>query len=345
MKNNKVLYLFLILLSLFFSTSFVQAEGVEKEKAFSISPLNPETNEPQSSYYDLTVSPNEKKELKIRIFNSASEDMHVNVTANDGTTNDNGITSYLGNQKRDSSLKVAFSEITKVENNLISVPKNGSIDVGVTINVPEKAFEGVILGGIRVTSAENTQEKKEEETQVKNNIAYTVGVLLKENDLTIDPKMTLIGVKTEQRNYRNYISANLQNASPRVIKKLEATAEVTKKDESTILYRASNSDMRMAPNSNFNFGISLEDQPFKSGNYTMKVSGMADGKKFTFEKDFKIDSEEAKSWNENAVYVKDQPIDYTWVYMSVGLLVVICILVSSYFILRKKGEQKSNEKN
>lgn len=322
----------------------VNAESTESQNVYSISPLDPETDQPQSNYFDLKVTPNEQKQVKVRIFNSSAEDIKVNVAANDGTTNDNGITSYLGEEKRDTSLKVAFSDIATLENNQLTVPKNGSVDAIINLKIPEKEFDGTILGGIRVSRVgEGTAATSKTKAAVKNNIAYTVAVVLKENDKEVDPQMNLLRVSTEQRNYRNYFTATIQNAAPRIIKKLEVTQKIYKKGDSKVLYEASNSDMRMAPNSNFNFGVSLEDQPFKAGTYTIKVTGKADGKDFSFEKDLTITNKSAAEWNENAVFVKDQPQNNAWLYLGILLLSVLLILAVSYMVyLRRKGKANEN---
>ena len=72
-------------------------------------------------------------------------------------------------------------------------------------------------------------------------------------------------------------------------------SEITQKGHSKILYEAHNSDMRMAPHSNFYYGINLGNHRLKSGNYTMKITGVADGNKFSFDKDFSISQKEAKN--------------------------------------------------
>lgn len=334
---KKIFFISIMMLSCFIiSGGITYADGA----TFSMQPLAPDSKEPQNGYYDLTVTPNEKKELTIRIFNAKSEDIKVKVESNNASTNDNGITSYLkqSEKEEDKTLKIPFSEITMIDKtNPITIPANSSIDVNITIQVPEESFQGIILGGIRVTAVE---EKKNDEKKaaITSKIAYTVGVVLKEETDEILPDMRLLGVETEQRNARNYISANLQNAAPTMVEKLEVNAQVYKKDGQNILYEASNNTMRMAPNSNFNFGISLENQPFKSGNYTMKVSGKADGKNFSFEEDFEISSQKAKEWNKNAVHV-EKNFHFKFSYIVLLFLVVIVITVLIYFLVKQRNKK------
>lgn len=66
---------------------------------FSVTPLNEKTLKPQSSYFDLKLSPGSNKKMTVRIDNPNDEAIKVLVEANNGSTNDNGITSYLTTKK------------------------------------------------------------------------------------------------------------------------------------------------------------------------------------------------------------------------------------------------------
>lgn len=322
----------------------VQADSGTSSNSFSISPLNPSTGQPQSTYYDLTVKPSEETEIKVRIFNSSNQDIKVNVNANDAATNSNGVISYNGEEKKDASLKVPFSTIARLEQKQFTIPKNGSLDVPIHIKVPDQKFSGVILGGIRVTGI-SSQSKDANTPAVKANVAYSVAVVLREDSQTIAPSMHLLGVIKEVRNYRNYISANLQNSAPRLIKKLEANARVYKQGTTKLLYQAQKSGMEMAPNSNFNFGISLENHSLKPGKYTMKISGKADGIPYSFEKDFTITGREAKTNNENAVYASDDQENTPLILIAVGagILLVLILLVCLILLRRKKFNKGEKE--
>ncbi|EOH93527.1 hypothetical protein UAW_02477 [Enterococcus haemoperoxidus ATCC BAA-382] len=340
---KKWIGLLLLLVFIGIPQSSVYANDEGTQSAFSISPLNSETNQPQSSFYNLMVHRNEEKVLKIRIFNTSLRDIEVLIEANNGTTNDNGITSYLNDTARDPSLQVAFSELAKVKNKIIKVPKGSSVDAEVIISIPEKTFKGVVLGGIRVTSIEEKNNSKSNKNAVRNNIAYTVGVILKEEDKEYEPQINLLDIKTEQRNSHNYISAHIQNAAPRIVKKMETTATVYKKGESNVLYKASKSEMRMAPNSNFYFGINLENQPFISGDYIMKIVGSADGKDFSFEKGLTIKNSTAKELNENSVFVDKQPQSNAWMFIGIGVLLTLATTIIVYLGYSKKVRRKKDD--
>ena len=306
--------------------------------AFSVSPLDPETNQPQSSYYELQNQAGKKQKLSLRIFNTSDQAIQIKLEANNATTNNNGITSYLKVDKKDPSLKVGFSDLVSYNDDVITISKQDTKDVSVTVNYPDKNFDGVILGGLRVYQV--TQEKDKVAKGVTNQVAYTVGVVIN-GSKTVKPEMNLVSAQPEQRNYRNYISATLQNAAPTIVKKLEVKATVLTKENRKKMYEHQSSEMRMAPNSNFNYGISLENQALKNGTYIMTVEGKADGVPFNFEKEFTIDKKVAKKLNENAIFVENDSNIPVWMIVGAVLLVVLLLLILVYvWKLQKRMKTK-----
>ena len=311
-------------------------ENNEKNVGFSVSPLSIDTGEPQSTYYDLKVTPNEQKNIIIRVFNSGAEEIEVKTEVNNASTNNNGITSYHKAKNRDSTLKVGLADFTTTEASHIKVPAKGYTDAKFTINVPVQPFRGEVLGGVRFTSEDVKSGKSDKGASVTNNMAYTVGVLLHETESNITPNIKLNKVITEQRNSRNFISANIQNTVPRIIKNLGVKAEITKKGHSKVLYEAQNTDLRMAPNSNFYYGINLGAHRLKSGNYTMKVTGMADGSEFKFEKDFSISQKEASKLNNSSVFVDDEENNTILLYILLVLILGLLSTALTYIVIKKR---------
>lgn len=312
-------------------------------KRFSVSPLSIETGDPQNSYYDLKVLPDEQKQLKIRIFNNDDKSIDIKVTLTDAATNNNGITSYLGDKKRNPNLKIGFSDLAQTAQSIISIKPQKSVDVPIMIKLPKVPFEGVILGGIRVTSVGKKEQSSDmqQAAAITNNIAYTIGVVLHEQETFIKPKISLKTIQSEQRNGRNYIGAQLENSAPRIIKKLVVQAKIRKKGKTNILYESRNNNMRMAPQTDFYYGISLENQPLLPGKYIIDLKGNADGIPFNFIKEFTIYKKEADEGNKNAVYVKQNSIP-RWIYWIMGGLLVLIIFLISYLynlIQKGKGEQ------
>lgn len=93
----------------------------------------------------------------------------------------------------------------------------------------------------------------------------------------------------------------------------------------------------MAPNTNFNFGVGLDNKPFKPGTYLFKGVAKAGDKKWVLNKEFTIKGDEAKDFNKKAV---ELDVDYTWIYILCGAIVIV-ILVGIILFLMYRLKRKS----
>ncbi|EUJ63234.1 hypothetical protein MCOL2_03036 [Listeria fleischmannii FSL S10-1203] len=166
-----------------------------------------------------------------------------------------------------------------------------------------------------------------------------IGVLLTENDKEVKPDMQLGEIKPSQINYRNVLKANLQNSQPIILKNLNIQARVTKKGSNKTLHETNKTDMRMAPNSNFNYGINWENQEFKAGKYTLHMTAKSNENEWKWTKDFEIKGDEAKALNNKAVELEK---DYT-IWYIIGAILLGLILLILVFLLGKRSSRKKDD--
>lgn len=103
----------------------------------------------------------------------------------------------------------------------------------------------------------------------------------------------------------------------------------------------------MAPNSNFNYGVSWENQEFKAGKYRAKVTAHSEdyNKDWSWDEEFTITKKEAEVLNKEAVELEVTPTPW-WVYVLIGLGIAFLLLLILYLIKRyidKKKEAKRRE--
>ncbi|MEG0733141.1 MAG: DUF3324 domain-containing protein [Vagococcus sp.] len=70
---------------------------------------------------------------------------------------------------------------------------------------------------------------------------------------------------------RTIISGTIQNSVASIISNLEVDARIYRKNQEQPLFHRVETRMRMAPNSNFDFGVGTNDQPLKAGQYVMNI--------------------------------------------------------------------------
>uniref|UniRef100_UPI002549CC9F WxL protein host-binding domain-containing protein n=1 Tax=Lactococcus garvieae TaxID=1363 RepID=UPI002549CC9F len=100
-------------------------------------------------------------------------------------------------------------------------------------------------------------------------------------------------------------------------------------------------NLRMAPNSNFDYAIGMHNQAFKPGEYTFKGVAHSGKREWKFEKDFEIKGEESHKYNKEAVSLEK---DHTAVYLMLGGLLVLLLLVIIFVLLRKLKQTPPDDK-
>ena len=347
--KKKMLFILLLSFFSFFCLStvtFAEKEGTTAG-TFSVTPVYPENQVGgENGLFNLLVKPGEKEELAIKVKNYTDKELKVKISLNHATTSDSGALDYSkNNNKLNKSLPFNITEIGKVEKEeLIIQPLKEEI-VKVNLTIPDKSFEGQVLGGIFV--AEDTPLSKEEkEKTVVNRFSYSVPINLYEEKKSIDPKMSLKSVGAVSNNSRPYITAKFSNDTPTIIDNLIVKGEIVDKKSNEKVYTKNEQDLQMAPNSLFNFNFDLQNSEVVAGTYIAKFNVTANGKSFDFEQEFKIENSEANSINEqNAFLEPSKKINLWQIFIIIVLLILIVFLIYKYIKVNKKKNSNRNKKN
>lgn len=321
-------------LLLFLFCSFETATASENTVDYSISANLPENQrEGNSTYFDLLVTPGQEQELSVTIFNSSEEEQTFILEANTAITNNNGIIDYTQvDKKPDSSLTHNFSELVTHDKTITVGPKANKAAV-FKLKVPEKPFDGMLLGGFHVR-----QEAPENvDGQINNTYSYALGVVLRENEQRITPDLKLNKVTPDLINYRPQVSVNLQNIQPINIKELSVKADIRKKGQEQIVKSAEKQSISMAPNSNFDYAISWEDQALEAGEYELMLSAAdQEGNAWEFKESFTITKKAAEEVNKSALGLSssEEKSNLLWIVL---LGVAAVILLGLYLMRRQRA--------
>ncbi|EUJ37676.1 putative cell wall protein with a C-terminal hydrophobic motif [Listeria weihenstephanensis FSL R9-0317] len=337
---KKLMALFLIL-PLLASTLLFPVHTDATAMNFSVNAIIPDNQIDKSkSYFDLRIAPGEEQTVHVTMTNETDKELTVLTSVNTATTNDNGIVDYSQEKpKLDNTLKHPIAEFTESAGEVV-IPANSSKDYPIKITMPNEKIDGTILGGIYFK--EKNQAKKEtqsKEIQIENQYAYVIGMMLSQNDTEIKADLALNDITPTQINYRNVVTANLQNTEATILKDLDVQAEIFKKDGTKVLHEATKNNMRMAPNSNFNFPISWGTDEFKAGKYRMDMIATSGKQVWQWSEYFTIHDDTAKKLNDKALDIEP---DYTWLYIVAGSLLALLILLL-VFLWGRKSKKKEEE--
>lgn len=340
MKKLIVSSFILLLLVSFISVNEKTTQAAEMN--FSVTALLPDNQINKSNtYFDLLMKPGQEQIVQVEMKNNTEEDVTVEVNPNTAITNDNGIADYSQqNTKVDSTLKIPFSSIATAEKEL-TIPKKSKKTIDINLHMPKNEFDGIILGGIHFVEKENEQDKKNQDgVQIKNKFAYVIGVSLRENDTVVEPQMKLNNIKAGQINFRNVVKLNLQNSSSTIIKDLNVDAKIYKKNSKEVLYESDKQNLRMAPNSNFDYSVDWQNKELKPGKYTALVKAESGDNEWEWKKDFEIDGATASSLNKKAVELEK---DYS-IYYIIGILLLFLVLIGIIIYLVVRNKKKEEER-
>ncbi|WP_206911331.1 hypothetical protein IGL98_001952 [Enterococcus sp. DIV0840] len=341
--NKRIVTLLVLIIMIGFIPVNVSAQ--DGTMNFSVTAVIPENQiDKTKTYFDLKMKPGQVQELDVLMNNPLEKEVTVENHANTAITNDNGIVDYSNSDpKLDATLRAPFSVISEVEKET-TIPAKSSKTLKIKVTMPDEELDGVILGGLHFTEKEDKgkADKENAGVQIKNRFAFAIGVLIRQNDTVIKPDLKLGKIQPSQVNYRNVLKTNIQNTKPVIIQDMEVDVRVTKKGSKEPLFEQKKTGVRMAPNSNFNFGTSWENQEFKAGKYTMHMNVSSESEEWKWSKDFEISQKDAKELNDKAVELK---VDYTKWYIIGGaagvvVLMLITFGLSQYVSKRRRRKRK-----
>jgi uncharacterized protein YdhG (YjbR/CyaY superfamily) len=321
-SHNNWWYFSLVSFLLLLFPSIVQAE---ETLSFYVTPEFPESQiEESTSYFDLNLDAGETETLALKLQNASSEPIQVQVTPHTAYTNVHGVVEYGKDaQEPDNSLMYSLDELID-PSGVIELAGNETKTIAVPLHMPEELFEGFLAGGLRITEVKEEQEEtisNEEGVAIKNEFAYVVGIVVSNSRYSVQPDLDLLAVFADQLNYRNVISATIQNFTPTFVNRMAVEATVQRVGEDEVLYEASEEMMQMAPNSHFDFPISLEGDRFQNGEYVLHLKATSGEEEWTWKQTFTIDADEARALNR-----ADVTIDASLNWWMIGSIILILLL-------------------
>ncbi len=331
--------LWLLAVLFFFFPLSAQAE--ETALNTHVTPLFPESQVDESKgYYELLLAPGQKETLQLKVGNSSSEPINVQVTPHTAYTNTLGNVEYGKDAKAADPTLIHSLDDLMTPSEVITLEGKETKIIDIPLQMPKDAFEGYLAGGLRITEIKDEEESDAPEGEgvaIKNEFAHVIGVVVSNTSDSVQPELELLDVFADQLNYRNVISATLQNFTPAFVNRLEVEATVKRAGESDVLYEASKEMMQMAPNSNFNFPISLEGDRFRSGNYVLELTAKSGDNEWSWTREFTIDADDARKLNREDVMIDNSP--NWWMIGTISLLILLVVILL-YFASKKRRQEK-----
>lgn len=309
---------------------------------YSIKPVMPENQRGETqAYFDLLMEPGGEQTLQVEITNHGEEDKIINVSVATASTDNSGIAVYgvRSGVETDDSLLYRMEDLVSTEGR-ITVAPGETYTVNLKVLVPSTSFDGILAGGINfqeIVEEGAAEATTEGGVTIINEYSYVIALLLRVNETEIQPDLRLNKVSAAQTNWRNVISANIQNFQPAYVTGMSTVAKVRKSGAQEVLYEGSGQQMNMAPNSNFNYKIPLSGAAFEAGDYILTLEVDSNEGSWSFEQEFTITAEEARAFNETDVTIERSNL---WLYVLIGAGILFVVFLIFILVLYKKRRKK-----
>lgn len=317
----------------------------ESQLRFYVTPEFSENQVDDSKrYFDLNLEPGETEALEVTLQNASTEKIQVAITPHTAYTNVHGVVEY-GKDASDPDPTLIHSLSDLIETpEVIELSGNETKTIEIPLRMPQEVFEGFLAGGLRIAEVREETETTEESGEgvaIENEFAYVLGIIVSNKRDSVLPGLNLLDVFADQLNYRNVISATLQNVAPAFINRMSVEASVYKEGEDDVLYEAQAEQLQMAPNSHFHFPISLEGDRFQSGNYILRLKAISGEDEWEWERPFTIEGETARALNRQDVTLDSTP---NWLLIG-GIFFISCLLaIIVYLIVQVNTNKQTQEK-
>lgn len=354
MLKKLIISIWLVTLVCTLGISTVQASQFR----FAVNPITPDNQvDTTKSYFDLKMDPGQSQTIEVELRNDSDEEVEVGIEIAPASTNLNGVVEYgLNDIIPDESLRYNLTDLVEVEDSIV-LPKESTTVLRLAIQMPDTSFDGLIAGGITFKEIDDSDAETEEEQgmTIKNEYSYVVALLLRQNLNEVSPTLNLTNVEAGQVNARNVINATFRNEASAYLNQLRLINQVTKENESDVLYASDQESMQVAPNSQFTYPISLNGERLEPGTYHFASTAYGiksdEGEyeveneageidtymyKWEFDQTFEITAEVARTLNAADVTIED---DITWMYI-VGGIVFLLIGLLLLLIYRKKKNKE-----
>ncbi|WP_339099560.1 hypothetical protein IGL98_002967 [Enterococcus sp. DIV0840] len=355
--KNKLTYIVttilisIITLSTWPTTSIAQEAGGATGFVYEIKFT--ENQQKEAGYFDLKMTPGQKQTVQVLLKNPRDKEITVETSLNGAKTNMNGVLEYGPiNLKKDASLKYDFVDLVKAPEKVV-LPPNSEKTLDIEITMPKASYDGVIVGGIQLKKADDEDQKTQNGANVINKYAYVIAMVLQETEAKVEPELSLNKVNAGQSNARNVVYVDVSNTKANFLDNLSMEAQIMSDKSDEVLYETKKSSMRMAPNSNMTFPVSMQGEKMVPGKYRAHILATADSKKWEWTEEFEITAEEADKFNrEDVGLVQEKGTNWPLIIgAAVGLFVIILVI---FFIIRtirkkredaKKAERRRNKKD
>lgn len=288
-------------------------------------------------YFDLLVDSKQETTLEMKVHNHSSTAQTYDLEVGNAYTNELGVVMY---DKSDAiSEQPSLTQFVDWTKQQLEVAPNDTKSVYVTIRPLEENIKGTVLGGVRISKADEMTSSAT--LGVQNQYKYIVGIKLATSlkQVPFQPEWQRVDVNLD--NYYPHIGYAVRNETGTISGHLNVEMALTAKDGTTLRHTL---DARMVPYTDTSFRFPIERR-LEPGTYTatMTMTEEETNDTWTWTDTLEV-TEEASAAIEERI---EQPIveqssffGTGWTVSVVTGLLVVCV---SYIVYLRRKLIRSEE--
>ncbi len=304
------------------------------DKSYSVQAVLPDNQIDQNeSYFDLKVEPKKEQTLKVMIINTGSKPIKVAAEVNNAYTADSGVIGYdKYNVKLYKNSNPSLTSLVDGKRKTsVNLKVGQAKTVSFVVKSPPEEYTGIILGGVTTTA--NVSPTKSKNINIKNQVRYVKGVVLRSKDDGVVPDMHLTNAFPKAVAGNSGIAYTLDNTAPININEVTLKAKITHNDK-TSDYNAKN--LQIAPNSKFNYFIPVKD--LNSGKYKAKITITSKaGYKKTFTRTITVSKRSADAIESQQNEAEGRHTNQ-WIIIIIGIVVLIFVVLWMYLYYSQRNK-------
>lgn len=295
----------------------------------------------ESGYFDLLVEPGKNYVLTVEVYNYTDKKIVVYGDASRVATTGTGVLNYNVSEKESKEIakklnldeQLNFENMIDIHEKKLEIDPKGTKNFDIDLKVPNKSFDGEILGGLHFRQEKELSEE-EQKNMIVNSFTYSVPIILQTNKNRVENELSLGEVGPELRDDHPFISAEIMNHQLSIVRQLKVDGKINDKKSGQTVYVRKEDSYQMAPYSILKYGFDLQDTPIKPGSYEVILKIEADGKNYKFKKDFEIEKKESEKFNESSVFLIEE--NNTYLYIVIAIVVLLTVV----FVILKINKSK-----
>ncbi|WP_170174960.1 DUF916 and DUF3324 domain-containing protein [Vagococcus acidifermentans] len=289
---------------------------------------------PEATYFDLMIGPEDKQEIVIDVTNITPEPVAITASLNNAITNGNGVIEYSSSQT-DQVKGLKLTDFAQLSDTNFVIPGEETFQLKVNLDMKKESFDGIVLGGVYLRQ---TDDEKDSVGNIKHVFNTELAIALRQNEETLPEEISMGAISVGLVNSRTVFKADFINENALIVTDGELEAKVYRKSGNKLLFEKVIEKMKMAPSTQMTLLIPTNGQRLSAGDYVIKATMKTPNGKYEFSEDMTISRDEAKVLNEGDVSIEE---DNTFLYVVIGIAaaVVLIIIISAVIVVKRKNQK------